>query len=418
MSSFDLEQYASNYKGLTKIKRLIFAAENSKDLRKEAAQLAIKELKSGVNTQLYKEVVEKFGNEVNEKYDEAWVNSVDQEAAKTLERLEIELNSYRTNLIKESIRMGHNDLGDFYFSRGELQNAFKSYLRTRDYCTSSKHVIQMCLSVIKIGIETGNFNTINQYVQKAEQTPDISENQDKVAVSKIAVASALYNLESKKYKNVAKKLLECDVSLGDEFSDIISLQDIAIYAGLTALATFDRRELYNMLDNASFKNFLELVPQVRELIQDFYESRYTSALSVLDKLLPELVFDIHLREHVQTLYQKIRSRSLIQYVSPFTSVDMNRMAKVFNTSVFDLEKEVASLIQDKQIKARIDSHNKILYARLTDQRNITFQRVIDLGDSYINDTENNILRMNIMKHKDFAVKPLKRYQNKSSMMMQ
>jgi COP9 signalosome complex subunit 1 len=410
--SFDLEQYISNYSGLTKIKRLIFIADNSTELRKEAARLAIQELKNGVNTLLYKEVVEKYGNEVGHTFDANWVATVDQEAQKRLEKLEIELNSYRTNLIKESIRMGHNELGDFYFSRGDMNNAVKSYLRTRDYCTSSKHVIQMCLSVIKIGIETGNFNLINQYVQKAEQTPDVSANEDKVAVSKIAVASALVNLEAKKYKVVAKKLLECDISLDNDFNDVISLQDIAIYTGLTALATFDRRELYNLLDNSSFKNFLELVPQVRELIQDFYESRYTSALEVLDKLLPELVFDIHLREHVQTLYGKIRSKALIQYVSPFTSVDMNRMAKVFNTSVIDLEREVASLIQDKQIKARIDSHNKILYARMTDQRNITFQRVIDFGDTYINETENNILRMNIMKHKDFVVKPLRKFQGK------
>jgi COP9 signalosome complex subunit 1 len=274
----------------------------------------------------------------------------------------------------------------------------------------------MCLNVIKIGIETSNFNLINQYVQKAEQTPDISSNEDKIAVSKIAVASALFNLEAKKYKNVAKKLLECDISLENGFNDVISLQDITIYTGLTALATFDRRELYNLLDNSNFKNFLELVPQIRELIQDFYESRYTSALDVLDKLLPELVFDIHLREHVQTLYGKIRSKSLIQYVSPFTSVDMNRMAKVFNTSVTDLEREVALLIQDKQIKARIDSHNKILYARMTDQRNITFQKVIDLGDTYISETENNILRMNIMKHKDFVVKPLRKFSGKQMLL--
>lgn len=416
MSSFDLEQYISNYTGLTKIKRLLFVADNSPDLRKEAARLAIQELKKGKNTQLYKEVVEKYGNDVGHVFDGNWVATVDQEAQKELEKLELDLNGFRTNLIKESIRIGHNELGDFHFARGDMNNAVKSYLRTRDYCTSPKHVIQMCLNVIKIGIETSNFNLINQYVQKAEQTPDISSNEDKIAVSKIAVASALFNLEAKKYKNVAKKLLECDISLENGFNDVISLQDITIYTGLTALATFDRRELYNLLDNSNFKNFLELVPQIRELIQDFYESRYTSALEVLDKLLPELVFDIHLREHVQTLYGKIRSKSLIQYVSPFTSVDMNQMAKVFNTSVVDLEREVALLIQDKQIKARIDSHNKILYARMTDQRNITFQKVIDLGDTYISETENNILRMNIMKHKDFVVKPLRKFSGKQMLM--
>jgi COP9 signalosome complex subunit 1 len=63
MSSFDLEQYISNYSGLTKIKRLLFVADNSPELRKEAARLAIQELKKGKNTQLYKEVVDKYGNE-------------------------------------------------------------------------------------------------------------------------------------------------------------------------------------------------------------------------------------------------------------------------------------------------------------------------------------------------------------------
>nr|P68352.1 RecName: Full=COP9 signalosome complex subunit 1; Short=CSN complex subunit 1; AltName: Full=Constitutive photomorphogenesis protein 11; AltName: Full=FUSCA protein 6; Short=FUSCA6 [Brassica oleracea] len=34
----------------------------------------------------------------------------------------------------------------------------------------------------------------------------------------------------------------------------------------------------------------------------------------------------------------------------------------------------ALLITDNQIQARIDSHNKILYARHADQRNATFQK--------------------------------------------
>jgi len=32
-----------------------------------------------------------------------------------------ELNVYKSNLIKESIRMGHNELGDFFYARGDLQ---------------------------------------------------------------------------------------------------------------------------------------------------------------------------------------------------------------------------------------------------------------------------------------------------------
>lgn len=53
------------------------------------------------------------------------------------------------------------------------QNAFKSYVRTRDYCTTSRHLLTMCLNVIRVAIEMGNYAHVNNYVQKAEQTPDV-----------------------------------------------------------------------------------------------------------------------------------------------------------------------------------------------------------------------------------------------------
>lgn len=48
-------------------------------------------------------------------------------------------------------RRGHDDLGDHYLDCGDLSNALKCYSRARDYCTSAKHVINMCLNVIKVG---------------------------------------------------------------------------------------------------------------------------------------------------------------------------------------------------------------------------------------------------------------------------
>ena len=50
-----------------------------------------------------------------------WVDATERKAAAKLERLDNELNGYKSNLIKESIRMGHNDMGDFYYARGDLQ---------------------------------------------------------------------------------------------------------------------------------------------------------------------------------------------------------------------------------------------------------------------------------------------------------
>ena len=40
---------------------------------------------------------------------------------------------------------------------------------------------------------------------------------------------------------------------------------------------------------AAFRAALELSPQVREAVHDFYHSKYASCLALLDKLQPDLL---------------------------------------------------------------------------------------------------------------------------------
>lgn len=58
---------------------------------------------------------------------------------------------------------------------------------------------------------------------------------------------------------------------------------------------------------------------------------------------------------------------------------MRRMATSFNTSIASLEDELMQLILDGQIKARIDSHNKIMYAKDVDQRASTYEKALFSG---------------------------------------
>ncbi|KAG7028632.1 COP9 signalosome complex subunit 1, partial [Cucurbita argyrosperma subsp. argyrosperma] len=125
---------------------------------------------------------------------------------------------------------------------------------------------------------------------------------------------------------------------------------------------------------------------------------YASCLDYLGNLKPNLLLDIHLHDHVETLYDQIRHKALIQYTLPFVSVDLHMMANAFKTSVTGLEKELETLITNNQIQARIDSHNKILYARHADQRNATFQRVLQTGSEFDREVRSMLLRANLIKH--------------------
>ena len=73
-------------------------------------------------------------------------------------------------------------------------------------------------------------------------------------------------------------------------------------------------------------------------------------MDYLGSLKANLLLDIHLHDHVDTLYDQIRSKALIQYTHPFVSVDMRMMADAFKTSVAGLEKELEALITEDQIQ--------------------------------------------------------------------
>ena len=82
--------------------------------------------------------------------DLQWIEQKSKKAALKLEKLDADLKNYKSNSIKESIRRGHDDLAEHYLETGDLTNALKCFSRARDYCTSAKHVINMCLNVIKV----------------------------------------------------------------------------------------------------------------------------------------------------------------------------------------------------------------------------------------------------------------------------
>lgn len=77
---------------------------------------------------------------------------------------------------------------------------------------------------------------------------------------------------------------------------------------------------------------------------------YSSVFRHLANLREWLLFDIHFFDRFEELHEKIRNKAIVQYVRPFSVIDLKTMAEIFNTSVEDLKKELVTLILDDQIK--------------------------------------------------------------------
>ncbi|XP_022908373.1 COP9 signalosome complex subunit 1 [Onthophagus taurus] len=423
--TLDLEVYANSYVGLAKLYRLIYIIDHCPSLRLEALKMAISYVMTTFNVTMYQVLHQKLAEVTSTNalpdvaaqstsqdipvMDTMWIDNKSKKAALKLEKLDNDLKNSKSNSIKESIRRGHDDLGDHYLDYGDLSNALKCYSRSRDYCTSGKHVVNMCLNVIKVSVYLQNWSHVLSYVSKAENTPDFLEPSTKdsnlMILTKLKCAAGLAELATKKYKSAAKHFLQANLDHCD-FHELMSPNNIAMYGGLCALATFDRHELQkNVIFSSSFKLFLELEPQLRDIIFKFYESKYASCLKLLDEIKDNLLLDMYIAPHVNTLYTQIRNRALIQYFSPYLSADMRKMATAFNRTVPALEDELMQLILDGQIQARIDSHNKILFAKDVDQRSTTFEKSLQMGKEYQRRTRMLILRAAVLKNKIHVKSP-------------
>ena len=426
--TFNFQNYINQYSGNTKIYRAIFIAEHCKELEVEALKVAHDEVQKTAHTTLYRQICEKLGDRAGDKYklSEEWANSTDKKTGRTSEQLENDLNNAKTRLSKDEIRECHNALGQFHYNRGDLPSALKCYVRTRDYTLNRDHTIAMCRNVIKVSIELGNFAHVTNYVSKAQQNLEQQGTPDSNVLAALRVDLALANLTSRKYKLAAEELLKTTPAIGSSYNEVIAVSDIAHYITIFALATFERTKIRGMLeppnkseiqsqeafDNAqklylTVKAFLEEKPILRRILEDFYNSKYSSCLKNLEILKPDLLFDIHLHDLVSPLYKKIRERALVQYFTPYKSVDLKPMSEAFGTTIKELEVELGGLILSGSISARIDSHNQRLLAREIDQRSTTFKRVLTTGNEFQENTSSMLLRVNMMRN-DFFVKFPKR----------
>ncbi|XP_051147030.1 COP9 signalosome complex subunit 1-like [Andrographis paniculata] len=396
----DVEAYAALYTGRTKIIRLKYIADKCgvPSMELEALRIAYDEAKKGGDSGLFNEIVRKIDGRLGEAYgpDDEWVSGVEKRVTSRREKLETDISASVEDNIKESVRVAYEDLGYFSYEHGFLGEAFRSYARSVEYCSTPEQVVHACMNVIRVSLEMNQHGTVGKYVNKAEETKG---GLDSLAVAKLRCVAGLVFLGTKDYKHAARKFLETGFELGNNYSEVIASQDVATYGGLCALASFDRAELKRrVIDNVNFRNFLELVPEVRELINDFYTSRYASFLEYLETLRAKMVVDIYLQRHMEGLYDKIRNKALIQYTLPFVSMDIRMMANAFKLSVTEMEKELEGLITKNIIQAKIDSHNKILYGRHADQRKGTFQRVLRVANKFDQDVRAMLLRASIIMH--------------------
>jgi len=334
-----------------------------------------------------------------------WADGVEASALATSDRLEAQVSGAKSSMSKEAIRSAYIELAEFLRRRGDSSSALKSLLRSRDYCSTERELAECCLKVVTCGFEVNNLVQVTNHLAKAE-APASQGLLDPSQQASLVAAQGLVFLKKRQYRSAARKFFEVDASLGDSLNEVLSCEDVATYGCLCALAELDRDEVKRRLvdppstsSGSSFRHFLDLVPQMRDVAEDVCECRYGKALATLERgLSAEFLMDVHLRDHAAALVTSIRNKCICRYFLPFVSVSLAAMATALGTPLPTLEAQVGKLVMDGHLSARIDSEAKTLSIKTQDSRQEAVRKVEALASVYLGETKAMLLRMSCIEH--------------------
>jgi COP9 signalosome complex subunit 1 len=170
-----------------------------------------------------------------------------------------------------------------------------------------------------------------------------------------------------------------------------------VYGGLCALASMDRSELQDkVLANSEFRNFLELEPHIRRAINLFCNSKYSACLEVLEGYRNDYLLDVYLSKVLNTMYSKIRTKSIVQYFIPFSCVTLDEMASKFPTTNHRIEDELERMINDDTLDARIDLVDRLLISPPTNPRHNVHAEALAMAENYDHTLRLRLTRLNML----------------------
>jgi COP9 signalosome complex subunit 1 len=302
--------------------------------------------------------------------------------------------------------MGQDDLGRHYYETGDLHEASKAYSKEREYCQMPSHLAIMQQRLIMVALEQRAWPNALANIMKLNGINQQPRDKEKIQ-PKLDAALGICHLQTKRYKDAANTFLQISPRLisaksksptADElYNEVITPNDIAIYGGLCALASMDRDELrHSVLESSSFRDYLELEPQIRRAISSFVAGKYSVCLGILDSYKTDYLLDIHLHRHVQELFSSIQSKAILQYFIPFSCVTIKALAEAFNSDEDRLENDLVGLIKLGILDARIDLERRVLLANRVDPRLKVHEEAMEMAKEYEKAAKLQIIRLELL----------------------
>lgn len=243
---------------------------------------------------------------------------------------------------------------------GDFKAASDTYLKMRPEASTQYHITDLGKHIISVMMQTRDWPSVLSNITKIVAS-NLSDEDSKAIQPYTRMVTGVAQLGCDRYYEAARAFLEVgEPAICQQYNNIATPNDVAVYGGLLALASMDRQELQErVLDNSGFRNYLELEPHIRKAVSMFVNGRYSACLAMLEAFRTDYLLDIYLQRHVNAIYSTIRSKCIVQYFLPFSCVTLASLHAAFARPGESLEKELVTMIRSGTLKARINTIDKV-----------------------------------------------------------
>lgn len=440
-SVLDLDRVLQNYVGHTKFNRLA-QWSHVPSVKKESRDLLVVELLKSSNTALFRKLTEdREITENNNVFDE-WFSTTEKNLTTTLSILENELLTAKSTTVKESIRLAYCELGNLYYKWGKFDEAFKSFLRSRDYCSMPKHHSDVAYQLILLSFDMKQYYNANNFVNKLF---DLSTDIHMLTKAKI-VQGLLLILNENQFHSAATKFLEISSEIpNDELNSFLSIYDLGFYVFILGLSTMNYQELKTkVFSNRLFMNYYlsgssgannssvlvadgniakgtaTAAPEVatspvynpynflklKQLLTDVMNNNFTAIFASLPQIYQMLCMDVYLSKYANLLMKLMIEKLLLQYINPYQILSLEKILETFPSfhNLNNLKTILIQLISKNKLNYKINSINNILLKNETDHEKQMFNKLFQLITKNSYQLKRGFLRTSLMKHQ-FMIDP-------------
>lgn len=168
-------------------------------------------------------------------------------------------------------------------------------------------------------------------------------------------------------------------------TELFSYDTAVFYAVATAVATLPRPELKaRVVDAPEVLAVTARDASLASFVADLHACRYAPFFAAFASLLDRVALDRLLGPHARHWARDVRAAAFRQFLEPYKSVTLAAMAAAFGVSPGFVEGELADLVADGRVAARVDAVSGVVESARADAKAAAYAEVLAAGDVLLN----------------------------------